>query len=85
MEFTNGTTNGTMRCINIAITNDEVFESNETFTISIASHSRVVVENNVVITIIDDEGMQVYQCPLNIIKDTVLGPKCSVTYIIIIN
>ena len=60
MEFPIGTTNGTMRCINIAITNDEVFESNETFTVNIASHSRVVVENNVVITIIDDEGMQVY-------------------------
>lgn len=61
MEFPTGTTNGTMRCIDIAITNDEIFENNETFTVNIAAQSRVVVENNITITIIDDEGMQALQ------------------------
>ena len=58
--FTAGTSNGTMQCINVAIFDDSLVESNETFTVTLTTSNSVVElgENLTTITITDTDSMQ---------------------------
>ena len=58
--FTAGTSNGTMQCINVAIIDDSLVESNETFTVTLTTSNSVVElgENLTTITITDTDSMQ---------------------------
>ena len=51
-------TDDVMQCIDVDITNDNVFEGNETFTVTLTTtNPRVTLENNeATVTITDDEG-----------------------------
>ena len=51
-------TDDVMRCINVSITDDSVFEESETFTVTVTTtSSQVTLGNNVTtVTIIDNEG-----------------------------
>ena len=57
--FTAGTSNGTVQCINVAIIDDSLVESNETFTVILATSNSVVeLGNNLTtITITDTDSM----------------------------
>lgn len=56
--FPDGSNSGDMQCMDIAITNDEILEINETFTVSLTVLTQRVMAVNAVtaITIIDDES-----------------------------
>ena len=60
LEFPIGTTNGTMMCTSVAITDDEVFEGNENFTVGITLNNRVMEEENTIITILDNDSMFIW-------------------------
>ena len=58
LKYPPGPANGNMMCINISITDDQLFEGNETFMVRLSNPmpSRVMLNANTTVTIIDDEG-----------------------------
>ena len=61
MDFTAGTTNNTMQCVDVGITNTRTVEENETFTVILTtSSSYVLLGNNVTtVNIMDIDSMTV--------------------------
>ena len=53
--FPSGSTNGSIRCVNITIEDDNSLEENETFTVTVTAAPDVVLEAT--ITIVDNDGM----------------------------
>ena len=64
--FASGSANGTTRCVDIFVQDDEALEGNQTFTLAIAtSDSNVVLGTDVtVISIMDDDGNTSSMCIL---------------------
>lgn len=59
--FASGSANGTMRCVNICVQDDEALEGNQTFAVVLStSDSNVVLGTDVtVVSIIDNDGMNI--------------------------
>ena len=56
--FTAGTSNGTMQCIIVSISNTRTVEEDETFTVTLTTSNSVILGNNVTaITITDADSM----------------------------
>ena len=64
--FASGSTNGTTRCLDIFVQDDEALEGNQTFIVAMAtSDSNVVLDTDVtLITIIDNDGNTSSMCML---------------------
>ena len=56
--FPDGSNNGDIQCIDIVITDDEILERNEVFTVSLNAVTQNVMAVNAMtaVTIIDDDG-----------------------------
>ena len=56
--FTAGTSNGTMQCIDVGITNTRTVEEDETFIVTLTTSNSVILGNNMTtITITDADSM----------------------------
>ena len=59
--FPTNSTNGSIQCVNITITDDDIFEADETFTVSLTSVTPGVSEiGEATVTITDNEGQNFY-------------------------
>ena len=60
--FPAGSANTTVQCVNITITDDDIFEGDETFTVGLTVNTSGVMEGNTItaITITDNEGYLYY-------------------------
>ena len=59
LQFPMGSANGLMRCLTVTITDDTLFEEDETFTVALTVTTSGVSVGNAMttVTITDDEGM----------------------------
>ena len=61
LSFPAATSDNTMRCMDVNITDDSVFEESENFTVTVTTTDPQVAGNNMLtLTIIDNEGQQKY-------------------------
>ena len=72
VEFPIGSMDGVEMCGSIMITDDTVFEGDETFTVTLTSSDATVVDSETMVTITDDEGQL---CTSIIVSNLALAPQ----------
>ena len=67
--FASGSNDRDSECVNVTITEDSVFETNETFTLTLTTlDPNVMLGNNVTtITVVDTDGEQFIECLVHFI------------------